>query len=536
MTTTINTNARATGDESAMTTGELTKMSAADMARRIASGALTSRECVETHVRRIEEANPALNAVVLTRFDEALEEADAADAARARGESPGALGGVPVTVKESFDVRGLPTTMGLSSRVKNVAANDAPTVARLRAAGAIILGKTNVPQLLILNEADNPVYGRTNNPWDASRATGGSSGGCACAVAAGLAPLSLGSDIGGSVRLPAHACGVHSLKPTSGRLTMLGHGELFAGQEAILAQPGPLARSVEDLRVALEVLAAPGQEALDPSLAPVPLKRADDLSVKKLRVAFYTDNGVMRPSPAIRRAVEEAARALEARGAEVEEWTPPSVPEAWHIYQGLMFGDGLRGVRRELRGSRRDWRIRLIALGGLLPGALLSLGAFDASVLGQKHASSSMRAIRRRSTKDYWRLVALRADYRARFISALDARRLDALVCPVEALPAYTHGASLLVSDSLSHTALYNLLGMPAGVVAATRVRADEESDRARGLDMVERAALKIEKGSAGLPVGVQVAARHWREDIVLAVMSALEEHFKGRPDYPLKK
>jgi fatty acid amide hydrolase len=514
---------------------ETTELGAAELARRIAAGALSSREVVEAHVRRIEEVNPRLNAIVVRRFEEALREAERADARRARGEAVGPLGGVPFTVKESFDVQGLPTTMGLSARTRHAAADDAPTVARLRAAGAVLLGKTNVPQLVMLNEADNPVYGRTNNPWDAARATGGSSGGCAAAVASGCTPLSLGSDIGGSVRLPAHACGVHSLKPTSGRLTMRGHGVIFKGQEAVIAQPGPLARRVEDLRLALEILTATGEETFDPRCPPVPLRDAADVSVERLRVGFYTDNGVMRPGPAIRRAVEEAARALEARGATVEEWTPPGVEVAWGIYHGLMFGDGTAGMRRDLRGSRRDPRIRQLVMTGLVPRALLRVGALELSLAGQRHWAWAARHLGRRSAEEYWALVARRDDYRARFLDALDARGFDAVLCPVEALPAYTHGTSVYLSDSLSHTALYNLLGLPAGVVAATRIGEGEESDRRPGIDLAERLARKVERGSAGLPVGVQVAARHWREDTVLAVMTALEEHFSTRPDYPIQ-
>ena len=511
---------------------EITRASATALCALIDSGRLTARACVEAHVRRIEELNPRFNAVVLTRFDEALREADAADEARARGDARGPLDGVPFTVKESFDVAGWPTTMGLSARASIKAKEDSPVVARLRAAGAILVGKTNVPQLLILNETDNPVYGRTNNPRDIVRAAGGSSGGCAAAVAAGLVPLSVGSDIGGSVRLPAHACGVHSLKPTSRRLTMRGHTEIFENQTAVVAQPGPLARSVRDLRLAYEILAREG--AHDPDVEGVQAHAASDARAENFRVGFYTDNGVMRPAPAVRRAVEEAARALEGVGAEVFEWSPPSVPEAWGLYQELLFGDGMEDSRRKLRGSKIDWRIRLIVSGGALPRPLLRLGAWEMSLLGQRHAGKALRHLGRRSREEYLRLVERQADYRARFLVEWDARGLDVVVCPVEALPAYTHGASVFLSDSLSHTALYNLLGMPAGALAATRVGTGEESDRPRSFDLAERAARKVERGSAGLPVGVQVVARHWREDLVLKVMSLLEEHFGAQDDYPL--
>jgi fatty acid amide hydrolase len=506
------------------------------MAGQIAAGALSSSEVVEAHIRRIEVVNPSINAVVVPLFERARKEAAAADAARERGEALGPFHGVPITIKESFDVKGTLTTMGLSARVNQLAASDGPTVARLRAAGAIVLGKTNVPQMVIYNEADNPVYGRTNNPWNMERAPGGSSGGCAAIIAANGSPLSLGSDIGGSVRLPANACGIHSFKPTSGRLTMFGHAAIFAGLEAIRAQPGPLARSVADLSLAFKVLAASGQEAFDPSIAPVALREVKRDLPASLRVAMFTDNGFFQAAPALRRAVREAADALRARGLTVDEWQPPDVGESWRIYLGLVFGDGMSGVRRALKGSRLDWRLRGIAWSGAPPKIFYQLGAWPWALLGQKRIARDMRSLGSVSTKAYWRLVDERTRYRAAFIAALDAGRYDAIICPADGLPALRHGSSFFLTNAMSYTTLFNLLGMPAGVVAATRVRAGEESDREPGLDLVERMARKVETGSAGLPVGVQVAARHWREDIALSIMFALEEHFKARPDYPVGK
>lgn len=515
------------------TATELTGMSASELGRQIASGSLSAREAVEAHIRRIEETNERLNSVVVPLFEQALEEAERVDAARASGEALGPLHGVPITIKESFDVAGAPTTMGLSARSKARASKDAVVVARLRAAGAIILGKTNVPQMLMYNETDNPVHGRTNNPWNAERAPGGSSGGCGAIVAARGAPLSLGSDIGGSVRLPANACGISSFKPTSGRLTMLGHAQIFAGQETILAQPGPLARSVEDLSLALRLLAAPGQEELDPSIPPVPLREPQRRLPKGLRVAVFTENGFFKPAPALRRAVREAAAALQERGAVVEEWEPPDVRAAWRLYLGALFGDGMAGVRNELKGSRLDWRMMGVAWSSLLPSIFYRLTAWPWALLGQKRIADDLRGLGTRSTKAYWRLVDDRARYRSAFIRALDAGRFDAIICPPDGLPALRHGTSFFLSDAMSYTALFNLLGLPAGVVAATRVRPSEESDREPGLDFMERMARKVEMGSAGLPVGVQVAARHWREDVALSLMFALEEHFKAQPDYP---
>src|SRR5215813_9485749 len=196
----------------------ITKLSATELAAVIARGEVSVVEAVEAHIARIEQVNPTLNAVVVKRYTEARAEARAADERRSWGGALAPLHGVPITIKESLDLTGTPSTYGLTARASALAEHDNFYVARMRAAGAIVLGKTNVSQLLLYVESDNPVYGRTNNPWNQARTSGGSSGGQAAILAAGGSPLGIGTDIGGSVRLPASFCGVTSLKPTAGRL------------------------------------------------------------------------------------------------------------------------------------------------------------------------------------------------------------------------------------------------------------------------------------------------------------------------------
>jgi fatty acid amide hydrolase len=314
---------------------------AAELARRLRDGEVSAVEIVETHIRRIEEVDTDLGAVIVRRFDQARREAQAADATRRTGAPLGPLHGLPITIKESFDVAGTPTTLGLDRRRDHRAAADAATVAALRRAGAIVLGKTNVSQLLMGNETVNPLHGRTANPWDTARSPGGSSGGEAAIIAAGGSAGGLGSDIGGSVRLPAHATGIAALKPTSTRLSMRGHAPLYPGQEAILAQPGPMAREVADLALLFHVLVASEETGLDPTVPPVAHRDPTMVRIEGLRVAVYDDNGLLRPAPALRRAVSEAAEALRAAGAIVEPWTPPDAATAYYLYYDLLMGDGL---------------------------------------------------------------------------------------------------------------------------------------------------------------------------------------------------
>src|ERR671924_2067836 len=225
--------------------------SATALARAIRAKDVSAVEVVKPSLQGIAEVNPALNAVVQLCAEAAQAEARAADAALARGQIIGPLHGVPMTIKDSLDTAGVITTGGTKGRAAFVPAQDATVVARLRAAGAILLGKTNTPELTLAGETDNLVYGRTNNPYDVSRTPGGSSGGAGAILASSGSALDIGSDTGGSIRLPAHFCGIAGIKPTSGRVPRTGHITPFGGVMSPLTQIGPLARFVEDLILTL---------------------------------------------------------------------------------------------------------------------------------------------------------------------------------------------------------------------------------------------------------------------------------------------
>jgi fatty acid amide hydrolase len=519
------------------TSTEITGLSATELARLIASGELSSCEVVEAHIRRIEAVNPTLNAIVVPMFDQARLEAQAADRACQQGRMLGPLHGVPITVKEFFDVRGTPTTAGLTSRSKKIASKDAPLVSRLRQAGAIVLGKSNVQQLGMGFAAENPLYGRTNNPWNVARTPGGSSGGEAAMIAAGGSPLGLGSDGGGSIRQPSHSCGICGLKPTGRRFTMRGHW-LVPNWSVEWAQPGPMARRVADLELALGILNnSTDDEVPDLAAPPAFLRSSAEIAVERLRIGFYTDDGLFRTAPAIRRAVKEAAQALSERGAEVVEFVPPHIEDIWRIYFGLFYAEGAHFLKRELAGSVvHRWNRQNVVWFSRLPSSFRPPLKWLMDFCGQKWHARTLRWLRQRrlSISQYFRLIEEQDHYRRRVADALNTAHLDAIICPPSPVPAFVHDCKYAPITG-SYTVLYNVLGMPAGVVAATRVRPGEESDRPSSRDTVEREVARNERGSLGLPVGVQVAARPWREDIVLAVMAALEAHFQQQPDYPAR-
>jgi len=506
---------------------------ASELARRIAVGSITAVEAVEAHIARIERVNPALNAVVVKRYDEARAEARDADRRCAAGESLGALHGVPVTIKECLDFAGLPSTFGLASRARHAAEADDPYVARLRSAGAIVLGKTNVAQMLLAVESSNPVYGRTNNPWNVDRAPGGSSGGEGAIVAAGGSPLGLGTDIGGSVRIPAAFCGIAALKPTQGRTPDQGRYSVPFGQRAVVSQVGVLARTVADVALGTSVIAAGRADDLEPAPALGDYRAVD---VAKLRVAVFEDDGAFATGPAVRRGVHEAAEMLTAAGARVTAWAPPDIDKAIDLYFGLLTADGGRGLGTLARGQKIDPTIAPLMMFAQRSRRTLGLIRALLNAVGQRGSSDKLRAFGYGDTHHYWQLVERQMDYRELFLHALNTAEggpFDLVLCPPCAVPAYTHGAARDLGLLGSYHLLANLLGFPAGVVPVTRVRGDEEAGRAASRDMVYAAVNKVERNSAGLPIGVQLIARPWREDIALAAMQAIETAASARSEYP---
>ncbi|WP_019139762.1 amidase [Noviherbaspirillum massiliense] len=512
---------------------DLTALSATEQASLVRQGKISSLELVEAHIARIEAVNPVLNAVVVKRYEEARAEAREADRRRLQGEALGPLHGVPVSVKECLDLAGTPSTFGLPSRASMRAEQDDAYVARLRAAGAIVLGKTNVAQLLMFVESDNPLYGRSNNPWDLQRTPGGSSGGEAAIIAAGGAALGLGTDIGGSVRAPAAFCGIASMKPTAGRLPDAGRHSMPFGQRAIVSQVGVLARHVADVALGLEVANGGREPAAEP---PMPLHDWTAVDVSRLRVACYLDDGLFPVAPAVRRAVQEAATILSDAGARVTPWQPPAVPHAYQLSLGLFSADCGAGFRETLGGNKRDPRIAMLV--ALAARSRFTLGALGGllRLFGQHGLAGGLQAFGHGDTAHYWKLVEAQIDYQERFRAALDQDEggpFDLILCPAMSLPAWKHGAARDLTLGGAYSILYNLLGYPAGVVPVTRVRANEESDRPASADLVQRAARKTEEGSAGLPVGVQVVARPWREHVALAAMQEIERVARQQPDFP---
>jgi Asp-tRNA(Asn)/Glu-tRNA(Gln) amidotransferase A subunit family amidase len=510
-------------------------LSAHALAAGIAAGDLSAAAVVEHFITRLNAVNGKLNAVTADLAESARQTAANVDKARSRGEKLGPLAGVPVTIKECFDLAGTASTFGLTTRRDDIESSDDPYVAALRAAGAIPIAKTNLPQLMIFTETDNPLYGRTNNPWDLSRSCGGSSGGEAAVIAAGASPLGIGNDIGGSLRVPAAFCGIASIRPTAGRTPdYCAHG-LPVGQTAIVSQVGPLARNVQDLVIGLRVL----DRARDPLVVPGPeLGDPATVEVSRLRFATFTDDGEFPVAPAARRAVVEAAQYLAAAGAKPAAWKPPPLSRATDLLFASLSADRAQSFRRLLHGNRIDRRVRPLLVAGAMPPWLRSVAAAALDAFGQPRSARNLRRFASGNAGDYWQTVEAIAAFRRDLLGSLEAADggpIDVILCPAYAVPAVRHGATKLMPVPGAYEPIANISGFPAGIVPVTRVRAGEESDRPASRDAMDRVARKTENGSAGLPIAVQVMARPWRDHVALAAMAIIEAAARTQPDYPAR-
>jgi amidase len=410
------------------------------LARAIRTKKVSSLEVVRAHLEHIHTVNPRLNAVVFATAESALKQARAADRRNTRKNVLGPLHGVPFTAKDIFDTAGLPTTAGLRMLRTNIPDHDATVIARMREAGAILIGKTNCPPGGIGGDSWNPLHGGTRNPYDIARTPGASSSGEAAIIAAGGSPLGIGSDSGGSIRLPAHYCGIAALKPTTGLIPSTGAYALPGGLTDPRSQVGPMARFVADLILTLPLLIGP--DGVDSGVVPVPFARRTP-KLKGLKVAWYADDGMARPTHAITTVVRAAAHALAKAGCEVTEARPPALHEAHQVTLGY-WGD--KRMSHDRLYKRWD--------------------AFRTAMLG--------------------------------FMSGFDL-----IVTPVAPDIAPLYRSKYVPTHLFSYTIPYSLSGNPCVVV---------------------RAGTSPE----GMPIGVQVVARNWHDDVALRAAQSIERALGG--------
>ena len=443
-------------------------------------------ELLAAHLRQIEAQNPRLNAFVRILEDDARHDAVAAEVAVMRGDPLGLLHGVPLTVKDSFDMAGLPTLAGSRFRRGHRAAADSTAVARLRAAGGVILGKTNLPEFLTTWETDNHITGRTNNPWDLERTAGGSSGGEAAAIAAYCSAGGIGSDGGGSIRIPAHFSGIAGLKPTPGRVSAAGHFPHICHPGGLLGVAGPMARTAQDVRLLFATLA--GYDSQDPFSAPVPLRPPVLDGIRMGVMEQWYDNPV---DPEIVAAVRRAAGLLETLGIPAVPFQPHGVeraPEVWWFFFGRVNAPPLRAL---IAGREQDAFSTLIEF---LDDAARDPGPDATELLA---------------------MLAARDALRCAFLRQMDESPV--LLLPPCGTVAFPHGArrydaggrTIGLREAMMPATFVNLFGLPAMVIP-------------------------FGVSAAGLPIGIQLVGRPYDEELLLEIAVRLEEARGPFPGPPL--
>ncbi len=446
---------------------------AVEQLQMLREGQISAMELAEEHIRRIERLNPILNALVDFDPDRVRQQA--------RSLKRGELSGLPVTIKSSIATAGHRCEIGSLLNQGQVAESDAVAVDRLRQQGAVILGTTNCPEFLMAYETDNLLYGRTNNPWAVERSAGGSSGGEAAAIAAGLSAGGLGSDSGGSVREPAHFSGICALKPTSGRVPAEGHMPPCVGPFSTLGAIGPMARTIPDVELLFRTLTEPVHGVS--GVRQIPYRHVGITEAKQTTIGWFEDDGITPVTPEIRTAIREAARALERQGFRVRQFRPQSLEAArslWHVFfvqcGAMFYAPTIAGREDRLSPTFRDFLRIAEAEPPLTPESLL----------------------------DAWAQSDL---VRARLLAEMEECPL--LLLPVSSTPAFLHGErewtvegkTVRYMDAMRYTQWFNLAASPAAVVPVGR-------------------------SDGGLPIGVQIAGRPNADELVLAVARALDSEF----------
>jgi amidase len=438
-------------------------------------------ELAEAHIRQIERLNPELNALVDFDAERVRAQAMHLDAAR---EPRGPLHGLPVTIKSSIATAGYRCEIGSTLHKGDVPKEDAVVVARLRAAGALILGTTNCPEFLMAYETDNVLHGRTRNPCDLDRSPGGSSGGESAAIAAGLSAAGLGSDSGGSVRVPAHFTGICSLKPTPGRFPGRGHLPPCVGPFASLGAIGPMARTIGDIDLLFKVLG--GQDPHDPISPPVEHRRRSFAELRSRKIGYFEDDGLVPVTPETRKAVQSAVQVLREAGFCVEPFRPSQLEQLRKLWTRFFVQCGALFYEPEVQGKRDQ----------LSPVFSEFLSIADAA--GELSTRELLFA---------WAELDL---IRSRFLE--ETREYSVLICPVASIPAFRHGerawsidgTQVEYLDAVRHTQWFNALAMPAAVVP-------------------------VGNSPEGLPIGVQIAAQPFDDEMALGIAAVVDAAFGYR-------
>lgn len=517
--------------------------SASRIASQVRAKEWTARRVMEAYVRSAARAHSRTNCLTEIMFVQALDEADRLDdfvktASQEELDSKLLLG-VPSTVKDHLDYKGVDNSRGFVRYSNLPSERDSAVVEVLREAGAIVFCKTNVPQTMLAFECSNPVFGKTLNPYSPDHTSGGSSGGEAACLALDGSAMGIGSDIGGSLRIPTSYCGCYALKPVFGRFPTRGSEGVVPGYDAIKSTLGPMGRSVQDVALCMRVFAnaSVGLSPYSLNLLPMPYRETE--LPKKLRIGYYTEDGLVSASPACERAVAVAVEAARAAGHECIPVTLPDPTRALEIFQALSSSDAYRTLTSHLYPrENREPALFLPILGARIPAWLRGFSSWVLrSFLDEKTFARIIAASGEKKTALVWNWQNERDEYGKKIKELLwKELELDTVICPVQASPAVSHGSTKRLSPLALQTIYWNVVDSTVGVIPVTRVAAelDALSDKLKQ-EKIEKAGSRLlakeyystvynPTAMQGLPVGIQIVGPAWHEEKVLQIMEVLDD------------
>ncbi|KAJ6618267.1 amidase [Mycena sp. CBHHK59/15] len=530
--------------------GVYLKATASEIVAHIERSEWTAAQVVEAYIARAAVAHRTTNCLTEVLFAQALEKAAELDAEFVATKTlRGLLHGVPISIKDQYDIAGVDATMGFSALANKPAATNADVVALLTAAGAIPIAKTNVPQTMFSFECCNPLFGRTTHPRNAAYTCGGSSGGEAALLAMDGSALGVGSDIGGSLRIPAAYCGIYSLKPSPNRVSYFGAGETVPGFEGITSVSGPMGRSIDDLEIFCRIaLGIPGRSQ---TVAPV-LYRQPKLA-EKLRFGYYTGKHLLihkvgltvtcwpvdyyfKASPANKRAVLETVAALQKEGHECIEVQVPDPQEPFNIVSALVSSDGFKTLLSGIGSDPLDSSLLVIANAPKLPRFISLFFAWVVETfLKDPKFANAVRATGVKPFGEYLKWTKRRNNYIAKFYEEVwDKHELDGIIAPTQAIPQVPTGQFTTLFSLASATTLYNLVNssvgcMPVTTVDPARDQLTEEWTKVPSPSLVESALYQAKKpvydpvATKGMPVAVQIVGKKWDDEKVLDMMRVVD-------------
>ncbi|THU99137.1 amidase signature enzyme [Dendrothele bispora CBS 962.96] len=527
---------------------------AREIVSRIESGEWTAARVVEAYIAQAIVAHEKTNCItegmciavsMFLLFEQALKQAKELDASFASTKKlRGPLHGVPFSFSSTDNVIGFDTTVGFTQWANKPATSNAVLVQQLIDLGAIPVFKTNVPQTMFSFESSNPLWGRTTNPYNSGYTSGGSSGGEAAALALDGAAFGIGSDIGGSLRIPTGYCGIYSLKPSVGRISKTGALGPDSGFEGIKDVVGPMGRSVEDLDLFCRFIFGRGDNFADQLLVPLPYRETK--LPQKLRFGYYSNDGFVKASPANRRAIMETVGALRKEGHECVEITVPNVPEAMQIFSALTSSDAYRKMTSHLGPDPMEPFLSLPVYSARVPGFLLSIATWVVETfVGDAIFANLARVVHKKSVGEYNEWNTKRNEYNDMFFEKVWKHyALDGIICPVQAMPQIPNGGAIDLLPLAIGTVLYNVVNSPCGVLPVTYVDAKKDQLTEDWTDPTKRNGSKIlenmvyngfmgkksyydAEAMEGMPVGIQLVGKRYEDEKVLGMMEVVDNALK---------